>query len=313
MTEVALINKYRPGAFTEMVGNVQQIEALQRTLSTESRPHAYLFTGPSGIGKTTAARIIAHELKADVLEIDAASNNGVDAMRSLTEMAQYMPMNGSGLRLIILDEAHMMTKASWNAALKLIEEPPSHLFIALCTTEANKVPDTIKTRCYPVTLLPLKPQEIEDLLLAVIECEQWTVDNDVLSAVIQHATGQPRKALTAIQAVHDCASRDEVRRILPLLDDSEPIIEICQILLQSTSDAVWPRINNALERIEDSDYEEGIMLAGRYLAGAMQRAKKPQEAARAYRLLSALVFPNATYDRKIAFLAAVGRAIWESA
>ena len=312
MPELPLINKYRPDTFETFVGNTGQIDALRRALLVDSRPHAFLFTGPSGIGKTTAARIIATTLNADVLEIDAASNNGVDAMRSLTETAQYMPMNGSGRRLIILDEAHMLSKASWNAALKLIEEPPSHLFLALCTTEAHKVPDTIKTRCYHVNLLPLKPQEIEDLVVAVAELEGWTVENDVIAAVVQHATGQPRKALSALQAVHDCTSRAEVQRVLPLLDDSEPIIEICQILLQGDSPTAWPRINAALERIEDTDFEEGIVLAGRYIASAMQRSKKPAEAERAHRLLAALTFPNATYDKKIAFLAAVGRALWES-
>ena len=312
MAEQALINKYRPLAFDEIIGNAQQIEALRNALSHVSCPHAFLFTGPSGIGKTTTARIIARHLNAEILEIDAASNNGVDAMRALTELAQYRPMSSSGKRLIILDEAHMMTKGSWNAALKLLEEPPEHLFIALCTTEANKVPETVKTRCYHVNLLPLKPAEIVDLLTAVIELEQWTVDDDVLSAVVQHATGQPRKALTAIQAAHDCTSREEVRRVLPLLDDSEPIIEICQILLQSTTAANWPRINNALERIEDADFEEGIILAGRYIASAMQKSKRPEDAQRAYRLLSALIFPSSTFDRKIAFLAAVGRALWEA-
>lgn len=307
-----LITKYRPAAFDEMLGNETQVNALRRALASDTRPHAYLFTGPSGIGKTTTARIIGRELAADIIEIDAASNSGVDATRAIVELSQHMPMTGSGKRLIIIDECHALSKPAWQALLKLLEEPPTHLFLALCTTEEQKVPETVKTRAYPIRFAPLKPAEIEDLLLAVIDVEKWEVHGDVLQAVVVAATGQPRKALTMLQAVHDASSRDEVRRILSLLDESEPIIEICQILLRTSEPkAAWPKIRNALSRIDDGDFEEGATLAGRYIAAALQRSEKAEEAERAYRILAALTFPASTWDKKVAFLAAIGRTIWE--
>lgn len=310
MTEhLPLVTKYRPASFPEIIGHEAVITALQRALDQEeSRPHAYLLTGPSGIGKTTTARIIADHLGAEVIEIDAASNSGVDAMRELVDLGNHMSLSGSGTRMFIIDECHTLSKSAWQAILKLLEEPPAHLYLTLCTTEFHKVPETIVTRCYHVALRPLKNAEIEDLLVAIADLEGWTVNNDVLQTVVTAATGQPRKAISILQVAHDAPNKEEVRRIVNLQDASDPLIALCQYLLSGKRG--WKIIKDYLSRLEGADFDEASIACGRYIVGAMTRADTEEGAKLAWRLLDALVFPTSTFDRKSAFMAAIGRALW---
>jgi DNA polymerase-3 subunit gamma/tau len=304
-----LITKYRPENWDEFVGNEEAIHALKRVLATASaRPHAYLFTGPSGIGKTTAARIVAKHFQADVQEIDAASNSGVDAMRSLVEFSQYMGMGGTGERLLIIDEAHALSKPAWQAILKLLEEPPVHLYLALCTTELVKVPETIQTRCYHTVLRPIKAPEMEDLLEAICGAEGWVVNKDVFALAIQAATGQPRKALSILQSIHDAPSRDEAKRIISLQEASDPMIELLQHLISGKRS--WTIVSGCLRKIEADSFEEASIIAGRYIAGALLNCDDEKRASRIWQLLEALFFPAETWDKRTAFTAAIGRMIW---
>ena len=144
--------------------------------------------------------------------------------------------------------------------------------------------------------------------MVVAELEGWTVHNDVMQAVIQAATGQPRKALSILQAVHDAPSRDEVRRIITLMDATDPLIALLQYLLAGKK--AWAVIKGHLSRIEEDDFEELSIGAGRYIVGALLRAETDASAQLAWRLLDALVFPTSTFDRKASFMAAIGRMIW---
>lgn len=308
MAEQSIINKYRPTSFEEVVGNIEIVGALQRSMDSQSPPHSFLLTGPSGIGKTTIARIIAKHLEADVTEIDAASNNGVDAMRELVELGNYASLRGNSLRMFIIDECHMLSKSAWNAVLKMLEEPPEHLYLALCTTERSKVIETVVTRCFHIPLRPIKPNEMQELLSVICELEEWTPHSDVLSAVVQAATGQPRKGLSLLQAVHDAPNRDEVHRIISLMEASEPMADLLKELLSGK--VQWSRIQAQLLKIEDDDWEQAFIGAGRYIMGAMTNARSPESAQNAWRLLDAMVFPVSTFDKKAAFYAAVGRMIW---
>ena len=308
MDDAPLITKYRPTSWDEFIGNESLIASLQRAMTSSSPPHAFLFTGPSGIGKTTAARIVGSMLEADVTEIDAASNSGVDAMRGLVEFGQHQAFSDSGRRLIIIDEAHALSKSAWQAALKLLEEPPRHLYIALCTTELDKVPDTIATRCFHAPLRAVRATEMEDYLAAICDLEAFEVQQDVFALVVQTATGQPRKALSLLQAVHDAPSKDEARRIIARQEAGEPLIELLQYLLSGKRS--WAVIGPTLQRIDADAFESAALLAGRYISAALLRAENEQKAQKIWSLLEALMFPAATWDRKTAFMAAVGRMVW---
>ena len=509
----SIINKYRPKNFNEVIGNESVIAALQRALESPNHPHCYLFTGPSGTGKTSLARIIGSHLSAELHDIDAASHSGVDDMRELVELSQYMALTGNGSTLYIIDECfapntmvntpdgkkaistlqpndviqgicgpqrvnqvfcswvdvhrvvrltfasgrvvicskehnfltpdgwtalggldsvkpvctlqtnipvamlkvwddihehrrqpnffinetsnenkrekpqttkkhsqkpekdrpyfftgmdrltsiqrgndalagsdvkihklhdgkdyvqfhdleinehpsyavedlvvhncHTLSKNAWQALLKLTEEPPEHFYVALCTTEPDKIPATISgQRAYRVELKSLSPQLIDSFLDNICTAEGWSVQQDVFTAVVQGAEGSPRKALMLMLSVHDALDREEVRRIVNVMDDSNPLIQICQLLMKGgVGRTPWVGIKPLLAKMDDDDFERAFIHIGRYLAACMIRSNDEKEAIKINELMQALVFPTNTFDKKVALYAALGKMIWAS-
>lgn len=308
MPPESLINKYRPSSYDEVVGHDLILDALQRAMASDSHPHSYLLTGSKGLGKTTIARLIAKSFECDLIEIDAATHSKVEEMRQLVEEGQHMSLSGAGHKMFLVDEAHRMSRNAWDALLKMVEEPPDHLYIAFCTTDASRVPDTIVSRCYPVQLRPLRHQDMDAWLSLVAEWEGWTVVPDVMSAVIEAAQGSPRQALTLLQSVHDSPSREEVRRIITLMDAGEPLIALLQLMLRGK--ATWVQAKQLLAKIDDADFEDAVTIAGRYICAAMMRSTSEVEAQRAWTLLEALTFPATSYDRRVLFMVTIGRILW---
>ena len=305
---VPLINKFRPDNFEQMVGHDTIKAAIQRVIISDGAPHSYLMTGPGGVGKTTSARIIANMLECELVELSAAEKSGADDMRDIIELGNHMSLNGAGRRAIIIDECHGLSKSAWQVLLKLLEEPPEHLYLFLCTTELAKVPDTIVQRCFHVPLKPLATSEISELLEVVVEVEGWQVNPDVFNLVIGAALGSPRKALTLLQAVWDAPSMAEASRIIELQDGSEPLLELCKHLVGGQLN--WEKCKGYLSRIEDGEWDNAGLLIGRYLASSMLKANDGAGAERIWKLLDALTFPVETFDRKVAFYAAFGKMLW---
>lgn len=309
MTE-PLITKFRPISFDDelLIGHREIIAALRRVIASPTRPHAYLFTGPSGIGKTTLARIVASEIGAEVLEFDAASNSSVEAARQLVELGQYRSLGGSDSKMFLIDEFHGLSRQAMDALLKTIEEPPEHLYFALCTTEAHRVRETIVTRCYHVPLKPLRDAEVEELVSLVCVVEDWKPDGDVVQMVVQAATGQPRKALSMLQSVHDAPSREEARRVIALLDTSEPVTDLLRDIVGGKRS--WSLLRGHLEKLGDEDFDSLVAEASGYIATVIVREGDEARARSLWQLLDALTFPSATYNKRAAFVAAVGRMLW---
>ncbi len=212
MEHTSLYRKYRPEAFADLVGQEHIVAALEGALKADKIAHAYLFCGSRGTGKTTSARIVAHALGTspnDIYEIDAASNNGVDDIRELRENVGTLPFD-SKYKVYIIDEVHMLSKAAFNALLKTLEEPPAHVVFILCTTELEKVPDTIVSRCQ--TFLFRKPSQIvlRTLIEKTAKKEKVTLGAGVSDLVALLANGSFRDALGTLQKVIGAGNGKEV-------------------------------------------------------------------------------------------------------
>ncbi len=300
-----LITKYRPLGFDEVVGNVLVVKALKEAVNSDSRPHGYLFTGPAGIGKTTLSRIVASVIGATVHEFDAATNGSVDDTRNIVETCGFKPLNGKPMMWII-DECHNFSQKGFEPLLKLIEDPPSYAYFSLCSTNPVKIPKTIQTRCYPVTLKPLKHPEIEDLVATIAELENWTLTDSTFQAIVQASEGSARRAITILQAGHACVDRDELSLVISEVGRQDsPTLELCRYLVKGGQN--WKQISKFLDEIDDLDeVDEQIM---GYMAQVMARSEE-QQARTAWIILRAMLIPSNGYNKKAKLAGAIGTILW---
>ena len=256
MTDI--ITKYRPQTWEGVVGHHSIVKSLQQAVA-EKRARAFLFTGPSGVGKTTIARILARELGVDVdglawIEVDAATQNGVDAMRDLKNRIRLHPLGSSGAQAVCMDECHMLTAQSWNSLLKDVEEPPPGVIWIFCTTLPNKVPKAIHTRCLEYALKPVADKALGALLDSVIADSDKDVPSDaVLNLVIDSAGGSPRQALVGLAKVWDCETTKEAQELLESVDeDNADVADFCRALMKGAS---WSALCGILGRMENASAE----------------------------------------------------------
>lgn len=199
----ALYRKYRPTTFREVRHQDHIVSVLEGAIAKGAIPHALLFTGTRGTGKTTVARIFAHAIGArdiDIYEIDAASNRGIDDIRALKEAVFTLPYE-SPYKVYIIDEVHMLTKEAWNALLKTLEEPPSHVVFILATTELDKILDTITSRCQVFTFAAPTRDELTALILDVARSEKYSLGEAGARVIALAAQGSYRDALSITQKV----------------------------------------------------------------------------------------------------------------
>jgi DNA polymerase III subunit gamma/tau len=224
MSYLVLARKYRPKNFTELVGQEHVVQALTNALTTQRLHHAYMFTGTRGVGKTTISRILAKSLNCqgadgqggitatpcgvcqackdidsgrfvDYTELDAASNRGVDEVQALLEQAVYKPVQGR-FKVFMIDEVHMLTNTAFNAMLKTLEEPPEYLKFVLATTDPQKVPVTVLSRCLQFNLRPMAPETVLEHLQKVLQAESIGADTQALRLLARGARGSMRDALS---------------------------------------------------------------------------------------------------------------------
>ncbi len=203
MEHTALYRKYRPENFSELIGQDHIVSALEVALKNDKLAHAYLFSGTRGTGKTTSARIIAHAIgtkDSDIYEIDAASNRGIDNIRELRENVGTMPFE-SKYKVYIIDEVHMLTKEAFNALLKTLEEPPAHVIFILATTELDRVPDTIVSRCQTYTFKRPTEAILRTLIEQTAKKEKFTLEAGVSDLIAVLANGSFRDALGILQKI----------------------------------------------------------------------------------------------------------------
>ena len=208
-----LYRRYRPLKLEDVVGQEQvikplaKIKPLANSLKSGKVSHAYLFIGPRGCGKTSVARILAHEINdfkyeleddyIDIIEIDGASNRGIDNIRELREKVMIAPTTGK-YKVYIIDEVHMLTKEAFNALLKTLEEPPAHAVFIMATTDAYKVPVTITSRAQVYTFKLADSQVMFDFLYSVAKQEKINIDEDALKIIVKRSGGSFRDALSLL-------------------------------------------------------------------------------------------------------------------
>lgn len=203
MSELALYRKYRPGKFEDVIGQDHIVKVLQGALKQGNIAHAYLLVGSRGLGKTTIARIIATEIGTsgnDIYEMDAASNRGVDDIRELREGVRTLPFD-SKYKVYIIDEVHMLTKEAWAALLKTLEEPPAHVVFVLATTDLDKVPDTIVSRCQTFQFKKPTDAILEGMIKNVAKEEGFTIEDGGGELIALLGDGSFRDTLSILQKV----------------------------------------------------------------------------------------------------------------
>ncbi|MCL1839425.1 DNA polymerase III subunit gamma/tau [Candidatus Saccharibacteria bacterium] len=211
----ALYREYRPRSLSEVIGQSHVTSALEKSLKANKVSHAYLFIGPRGTGKTSVARILAHEINGfeyeledehlDIIEIDAASNTGVDNIRSLRENAIIAPTKGK-YKIYIIDEVHMLSKSAFNALLKTLEEPPEHVIFVMATTDAHKVPITITSRSQTYTFKLATPDIIASHLAHIAKTEKINIADDALKLIAKRGGGSFRDSISLLDQISTSAT-----------------------------------------------------------------------------------------------------------
>jgi DNA polymerase III subunit gamma/tau len=278
MTYQVLARKWRPRVFEEIVGQPHVVTALVNALESKRLHHAYLFTGTRGVGKTTLARILAKALNCetngisshpcgkcracveidtgrfvDLLEVDAATNTKVDEMRELLDTAQYMPASGR-FKVYIIDEVHMLSRHAFNSMLKTLEEPPEHVKFILATTDPQRLPVTVLSRCLQFNLKPLSPALIAGHLRNVLTAEGVPFDENALAQLGKAAAGSLRDSLSLLdQAIAHGAGKVTAS-------------QVAEMLGSLGGDLIWPLLEKIVEGDGKATVQEAERIAGRSIS-----------------------------------------------
>ena len=286
MSYQVLARKYRPSTFSEVVGQEHILKALENSIQHNKLHQAYMFSGTRGVGKTTIARVFAKclncqtgdmpqpepcnecsacmEIKAgrhiEFLEVDAASRTGVDDMRELLESVQYKPANAR-YKIYLIDEVHMLSKSSFNALLKTLEEPPTHVMFLMATTEVEKVPKTVLSRCLQLNLKIIPENQIREHIQSLLDLESITYDEESLGLIANSAQGSIRDGLTLLdQAIahgNGALESDQVKALLGTIDQSY-IIELVNHVALSDGDGAYLALNKITEL--NVEYEQVLKI-----------------------------------------------------
>ena len=266
---VTLYRKYRPKGFEEIAGEQEIVQTLKNSLKSNRLAHAYLFTGPRGVGKTSIARLMAKGVNCltngvtdtpcnicenckeismgnflDLIEIDAASNRGIDEIRQLKEKINYSPTKGRK-KVYIIDEVHMLTKEAFNALLKTLEEPPEHVLFILATTEPDKILPTIISRCQRYDFKSVNYRDMREKLLYIVDSEGYKVDESSLVAIYEASGGSMRDSISILE------------RLMINTEEKNIVIEKTEDVLGITP---IKTIDLFIEAIEDKNQSQGIEL-----------------------------------------------------
>lgn len=258
----ALYRKYRPQTFTDIVGQNHIVSVLKNAIDKDQISHTYLFYGSRGTGKTSIAKIFANEVNGneeyqkenvDIIEIDAASNNGVDEVRDIKEAIKFLPTEGK-YKVYIIDEVHMLTTAAFNALLKTLEEPPAHVIFILATTEIHKIPATILSRCQRFEFKNLSQEQLIDRLKYISEKEGIVIEDAAIEKIATLAKGGLRDAISILDQVSNYSEKITLDHILEVTSSisEDDILEFYRSLLQGDVTKSLLTYNNFVSQAKDT-------------------------------------------------------------
>jgi len=289
-----LYKKHRPKTLRAVIGAQETTAALENMLARGTLPHTLLFHGPSGCGKTTLARILKTMLKCsdmDFREMNCSDFRGIDTIRDIARLMHLSPTGGP-VRIWLLDEVHQLSRDGQHAALKILEDTPSHVYFFLCTTDPQKLLKTILTRCCEMPVRLLTHTELTMLVTRVVQREQADVSTDTIEEIVCNAQGSARTALVLLDKVLNLPEADRAEAIQQKLAEDNKAIELCRALLQKKD---WRGVCSILQNMTEDPESVRWSVLG-YARAVLLKKKDVQ----AYNVI--LAFQDHFYDSKQAGL-----------
>lgn len=294
MSNEELYRKHRPDELSDVLGQEQAISIIERKLKTHSFPHAIMLYGPFGTGKTTLARIIADCLgcgQYDFEELNTADYRGIDSIRDIRGKINHAPINGD-VRVWLMDEIHKATNDAQNAMLKLLEDPPDHVYFILATTEPEKLLNGIHQRCLKIKLNPIKVEHLESIIKNVCKKEKIKLHSKVLEKITEYANGSAREALQILDKIYQIPDPKEQFKAIEKTSAVTQTIEIARKLLNTKTK--WRDIASIIRELEGEDPEGLRYMVLNYGMRVLLKKDNP----RAFRMMEA--FRDNFYDSKFA-------------